>query len=303
MRSTLVVAATLALDGVLFGANFLVALHGGSRAVLSQAVSSLTDMVGGAMLLWGLYAANQPPTPVHPFGRGKERFFWAFTAGLVTFTLAGSLLLVVGLLQALHPGTVQDVQQGLVTVSFAGMVGAGSLAVILAEIRRDGLSVQGLLESSHQGMKTVFLQDVVSLAGSGVALVGLGLDALTGNPRFDGVAASVVALLLLVTGVALAGETRALLVGKAMSDREATELLAIVERYPFVRQVLGMQSMLVGPEDILVALRVNFVDGLTTDEIEMHIDHLRFSIRTSFPAVRHLVIEPVSELGKPPAVP
>ena len=303
MRSGVVVVATLIVDAVLFAVNLAVALEGGSRAVLSQAVYAITDLVGGALILWGIVASNSPPNPRFPFGRGKERFFWAFSAGLVTFSLAGSLVAVSGLLELVHPVPLSDLPSDLAAVAATLVAAGASLSVIFHEVRREGQTVSQLLESHHQGMKTIFLQDVVSVAGAVVALTGIGLVAVTSDPRFDGIAATIVGGLLLVTGFALAAETRELLVGRAMSVDEGRAILSLVERYPFVRGVLGMQSMLLGPDDVLVTLRVNFVDGLTTDDIEMHIDHLRFSIRSGFPQVRHLIIEPVSERPRRQAIP
>ena len=103
-----------------------------------------------------------------------------------------------------------------------------------------------------------------------------------------------VGVLLSVTGVLLAGESRELLVGKAISPGEARRVLDLVEKDARVRKVRGLQSMMLGPEDILVALRVNFQDGLTTDQIEGAIDQISARLRESFPMMRHLLIEPES---------
>ncbi|HTT26000.1 MAG TPA: cation transporter, partial [Thermoplasmata archaeon] len=96
MRSTVIINATLLLNAALFSVNILVAIQSGSRAVLSQAVYCVTDLVGGIMLLWGFVVSRRPANPNHPFGYGKERYFWSFVAALVTFTVAGFVVLVSG---------------------------------------------------------------------------------------------------------------------------------------------------------------------------------------------------------------
>jgi len=110
----------------------------------------------------------------------------------------------------------------------------------------------------------------------------------------DGVAASAVGAILVATGFVVAAETREFLVGKAISRSSARLVIGVVERDPRVRKVRGFQSMLLGPDDALVALKVNFQDGLTTDQIESAIDQVSLELRMAFPALRHLIIEPES---------
>jgi divalent metal cation (Fe/Co/Zn/Cd) transporter len=150
------------------------------------------------------------------------------------------------------------------------------------------------LESSHQGLKTIFFQDLVSVLGSAVAFAGLLFVFRYHDWSIDGYTASAVGLLMIATGFVLAAESRDLLVGKAISPAQARQILQLVERDPRVRKVRSLQSMMLGPEDVLLALRVNFQDGLDTDQIESTIDQLSLSMRGSFPGLRHLVIEPES---------
>ncbi|MCI4338262.1 MAG: cation transporter, partial [Thermoplasmata archaeon] len=116
MRPRYVYTATVVIDLLLVGLNGFVALVGGSRIVLSEAVFSAADLLGSAMLLWGLVVSLRPPDENHPFGRGKERFFWAFAASLVTFSLTGLGVFLVGFQQYSDPHVVSDVGLGLVVV-------------------------------------------------------------------------------------------------------------------------------------------------------------------------------------------
>lgn len=294
MRTQVVIYATLALNAALFVSNLFVAVISGSRAVFSQAVYSLTDLIGAILLLWGFVASQRPPTYEHPFGHGKERFFWGFSASLVTFTIAGLLVLTDGLGQVVAPVPLEHVGAALAVVGLTLVLSIVGIWVTLRELRRAQQSLATLLESSHQGLKTIFYQDLVSVFGAVVAFGGIAIVFRTHNPAIDGAAASLVGLLLIATGLVLAAESRELLIGKAISPEHARAMLAIVERSPSVRKVRSFQSMMLGPDDILIALRVNFQDGLTTDQLEAAIDQVTASVRAVFPTVRHMIIEPES---------
>ncbi|MHB8352579.1 MAG: cation diffusion facilitator family transporter [Thermoplasmata archaeon] len=294
MRRSLILSVAILLDAGLFVLNLVVAHSDGSRAVLSQAVFNIADLVGSGMLAWGVLASRRPPDVDHPFGYGKERFFWAYTASLITFTLAGAAVLVEGLSQAVVPHPVVDVRTALLVVGITLGTSVGEVLLILRELAADRHPVQDFLGSSQQGMKTIFYQDLVGTVGSAFALGGLIAVDLTGNPVLDGIGAAGVGLLMLLTGILLASESRALLVGKALSRSEGGRIVVLVKRDPRVRNVRSLQSMLLGPDDALLALRLNFVDGLTTDDIERAIDDIGRELRSAHPVLRHVIIEPES---------
>ncbi|HKV89762.1 MAG TPA: cation diffusion facilitator family transporter [Thermoplasmata archaeon] len=292
MRPQVIIGATVALSAVLFVVNLLVAVRSASHAVLSQAIYTVTDLIGGALILWGFVASQRPPTYDHPFGYGKERFFWGFTGSLVTFTIAGLLVIVDSAGQIVDPAPVTDLPQSLAVVGVTLLFSGIGILVTLRELRHGKETLSNLLGSAHQGLKTIFYQDVVSVFGSIVAFVGIAIVYVTHKTVVDGIAAFGVGILLFLTGLVLAAESRPLLVGKAVSPEQARTILQIVERDARVRKVRGFQSMMLGPDDVLVALRINFQDGLNTDQIENAIDQVSLALRQTFPAIRHLVIEP-----------
>lgn len=294
MRRSLILSVAIVLDAGLFLLNLTVAQADGSRAVLSQAVFNIADLVGSAMLAWGVLASRRPPDVDHPFGYGKERFFWAYTASLVTFTLAGAAVLLEGVSQSLVPHPVVDLRIAVAVVSVTLATSLGEVLLILRELAADRHAVQDFLESSHQGMKTIFYQDLVGTVGSAVALGGLIAVDLTGDSVLDGIGAAGVGLLMLLTGILLATESRTLLIGKALSRSDGGQIVAMIEQDSRVRKVRSLQSMLLGPDDALLTLRLNFEDGLTTDEIERAIDEIGQRLRTAHPVLRHVIIEPES---------
>lgn len=294
MRTQVVVWATIVLNAALFVVNLDVAISSASQTVLSQAVYSLTDLVGSLLLMWGVVASQRPPDYEHPFGFGKERFFWAFSASLVTFTIAGLLVLNDGIRQLLDPAPVGNLLAALVVVGATLLASVIGIWVTLRELRRAREAIEVFLDSPRLGLKTIFYQDMVSVVGSVVAFLGIAVVYETGNDAVDGLAASLVGVLMILTGLVLAAESRELLIGKAISPAQARAVLDTVGADRQVRKVRSFQSMMLGPEDVLIALRVNFQDGLDTDQIEKAIDRVSASVRGAYPQVRHLVIEPES---------
>ncbi|MCI4330408.1 MAG: cation diffusion facilitator family transporter [Thermoplasmata archaeon] len=294
MRPLVIVWATVILDAGLFVVNLFVALISGSHAVLSQAVYNAADLVGGVMLVWGYTVSQKAPTYDHPFGYGKERFFWSFAATLTTFTASGLAVFADGFLQIVSPQPVGHLGAALAVVGATLAVSFAGIYVTLRELRQSRETLTDLLESSQQGLKAIFYQDIVSVLGSVVAFFGIVVVYRTQDFAADGITACGVAILLIATGFVLAAESRELLVGKAVSPEQARAVLALIERHPRVRRVRGLQSMMLGPDDALLALRVNFQDGLTTDQIETVIDQVSSTVREEFPSVRHLIIEPES---------
>ena len=294
MRPQVIIVATLVLNALLFVANFLIADLSGSRTVLAQAIYTVTDLIGSALLLWGLHASRRPADYHYPFGRGKERFFWAFVSILITFTTAGIVALVTGIEQAIDPQPITHIGLALLVVTASLGVSLVGIWVTLRELRMGRETLQALLESANQGLKSIFYQDFVTIAGAVVALVGLALVYRTHLDAIDGITASLEGFLLVATGFILTAESREYLIGRALAPTVARDILGLVERDARVARVRTVQSMQLGPDDALVALRINFQDGLTTDQLETAIDQLSLAVRSAYPIVRHLIIEPES---------
>jgi cation diffusion facilitator family transporter len=294
MRPQVIIVATLLLNAVLFGVNFVVAVASGSRAILAQAIFTLTDLVGSGLLLWGVYLSRRPATYEYPFGRGKERFFWAFVSIVVTFTVAGVLALTEGIDQIVAPVPLSHLGEGLLVVGATIAVSAASIGVTLRELRLSRQTLTHLLESANQGLKSIFFQDLVSIVASFVAFGGLIVVYQTGTWAVDGASAAIEGILLIATGFVLTLESREYLIGRALEPADARAMLAIIERVASVSKVRSFQSMQLGPDDALLALRINFHDGMTTDQIEAAIDQIGADLRTAYPVLRHVLIEPES---------
>jgi cation diffusion facilitator family transporter len=294
MRPQAIFWAQILINTVLFGVNYTVATISNSRIVFSEAIYIAADLVAVIMVLWGFRASQRPPDATHPFGRGKERFFWSFTATLVTFTLSGLFVISGGISQLSSPQTVGYLGWAVLVIGLTLGASVIGILITLRELRRNRETVANLLDSPHQGTKMIFYQDVVSVFASIVAFIGILIVFRTHSEFADGLASILIGVLLLMTGFVLAAESRELLVGKAIPFSQGRKVLEIVSADPRVRSTRTFQSMMLGPDDVLLALKVNFRDGLTTDELERAIDDLAVQIRKALPSTRHLVIEPES---------
>ena len=294
MRPQVIIVSTLLLNASLFAVNLLVAIASGSRAVLAQAIFTLTDLVGSGLLLWGLYLSRRPASHEYPFGRGKERFFWAFVSIVVTFTVAGVVALTEGIDQIIAPETLRYIGEAVLVVGLTLVVSIAGIWVTLRELRLSQRTLASLLESANQGLKSIFYQDLVSVMASIVAFIGLLIVFTTHNAFADGISAALEGLLLIAMGFVLTAESREYLIGKALDPSDARAMLAVIERNPAVAKVRSFQSMLLGPEDALLALKINFQDGMTTDQLEVAIDQVTAALRAAYPVLRHVLIEPES---------
>ena len=294
MRPQVILAATLFLNASLFALNFYVALASGSRVVLAEAIYAITDLTGSGLLLWGLVLSRRPADFEHPFGFGKERFFWAFVSIVVTFTTTGMVALVTGLEQAFDPHVITRLGEGVLVVSATLVVSLVGIWVTLRELRIARETLATLLESAHEGLKSVFYQDLVAIVGAILALAGLLVVDRTHDYSLDGTIAALEGVLLIATGFVLSAESREYLVGRALDPNIARSMISLVERDPRVARVRSAQSMQLGPDDALIALRINFQDGLTTDQLESAIDQVGLALRSTYPVLRHIIIEPES---------
>ena len=294
MRSQVILLVTLLLNAGLFTLNLFVAVISGSRTVLAEAIYAVTDLAGSGLLLWGLYRSRRPPDYEHPFGFGKERFFWAFVSIVVTFTTTGVVALVTGIDQAVEPHAVTHIGEGLLVLGATVAVSSVGIGVTMRELRIARRTLASLLDSAHQGLKSVFYQDLVSIVGAIIAFGGLLIVYRTHDYALDGAVAALEGFLLVATGFVLTAESREYLIGRALDPDVARAVLALVERDPRVARVRSAQSMQLGPDDALVALRINFQDGLTTDQLESAIDQVSHELRTMYPVLRHIIIEPES---------
>jgi cation diffusion facilitator family transporter len=275
--------------------KFVAAGITGSSAMLSEGVHSLVDTSNEVLMLYGMRRAARPTDLAHPFGHGRELYFWAFIVALLVFALGAGVSTYEGVRHLRHP---EPMTRPLVNyaVLAASLVFEGiSWTVAMREFRRakGGLGwFEAFRQSKDPTTFTVLFEDTAALAGLLVALAGIALAQWTGDPRWDGAASLAIGLLLAVTAMLLVRETKALLLGESADRTVRDDILRIADADADVRCANGVITQQFGPDTVVAALSADFHDRLTTPEIEACIRRIETGVQQAHPEVVALFVKP-----------
>ena len=298
-ESKIVVFGALVANVLIALAKFVAALFTHSTAMLAEGFHSLADSVNQVFLLLGMRLASRPADPKHQFGYAKERYFWAFIVAVSIFAIGAAVSVYEGVHRIV---AARDPRAALHHPSWALGVLLVSLALESASFTlavRETLRVKGrrslrqmIDESRDPVVLTVLFEDSAAIFGLLVALAGLLLSWATGNMLFDGLASVIVGIALALVAYFLARETKDLLLGESVPLADSKRIQEIIEQSTEVDRLIMQRTMHFGPDQALAALKVKFKDGLSTARIEAAIDALERELRSEFPCLRAIWIEP-----------
>ena len=286
-------------------ANFLIAVTkfvaaaiSQSSAMLSEAIHSLADTGNQLFLLRGHAVAASEPDVRHPYGRGKELYFWAFMVAVVLFVGGSVLSVLTGIDRIRNPESSEEGYWLAMGVLVIAAVFEGSIALRPAlkqfNAERAGRSIpRSIQESKDPSLVVVVFEDVAALIGLAVAAVGLTLSRITGNGRWDGLASVLIGLVLAGVAWFIATEMKSLLIGESATREERSRIRAATLGVDEVQRIDRLLTMQLAPEEILVNMDVAFDDGLDTDQLEAAIRHIEGVIEEAVPSARKVFIEPV----------
>ena len=267
----------------------------GAASMLAEAVHSVADSGNQALLLWGGASATRPPTDAHPFGFGRERYFWAFVVSLVIFVLGALFAIYEGISKFFDPHELTSPMVA-VTILVAGIVLEGfsfRTAVVEAAKQKKQLGWWAFIRGTKSPeLPVILLEDLGALLGLALALVGIGLSSLTGDPRFDALGSICIGVLLGVIAVVLAIEMRSLLIGEAATAEDRAAIRQALAETRSVDRVIHMRTQHFAPDQLLVALKVQFEAGLNSEGIADGINDAERRIRARVPAATLIFIEP-----------
>jgi cation diffusion facilitator family transporter len=273
------------------------ALMTGSGSMLAEALHSVADSGNEALLLWGRREAKQPPTATHPLGQGRATYFWSFIVALLLFSMGGVASVYEGIRKLSAGETVQSPWLAIGILVFAAVAEAISLYVPLRQINR----VRGKRSLWHWFRTTrrseliiVFGENAAALAGLGVALVAILLTIVTGDPVYDAVGSMVIGGLLVVVALAIAAQTKSLLIGESASPRVRHDIKAFLRAWPGVAAVREFITLQHG-EDVFVAVKAELRGTPSTREFEAAIAACEAGLKAAFPEVRWIFFEPSGE--------
>lgn len=275
-------------------AKFVAFLFTGSAAMLSETIHSLVDTGNGSLLFFGLRRSQRPGDETHPFGYGKELYFWSLVVALLIFAVGGGLSVFDGIEHIRHPTPLRDLVWSYSTLGAAVLFEGYSLFVSLREFQSsEGVapSLSAIHASKDPSNFTVIFEDTAAVAGLLVALLGTLAGQFLGWPLADGIASVVIGLLLMAVAVVLVAESKNLLIGEGADRSTLQQLRALAAAIPGVDRVGYPFTMYFGPDRILLTLNIRFAATLSRDGIEQTTDRIESAIRARFPRIQHIFIE------------
>jgi cation diffusion facilitator family transporter len=289
-----VLAAFLANLGIAC-AKFVGFAFTGSASLLAEAVHSVADTGNQGLLFLGGHRAARAPTLDHPFGYGRERYFWAFVVAVVLF-LAGSLFaLQEGLTKLRDP---HELTSPIWAVGIL-LVAIGMEGLALRTAAREANRFRGdeswwtyIRRAKNPELPVVLLEDLGAVTGLLFALTGVGLAILTGDGRFDAAGSIAIGLLLGVIAIVLASEMKSLLIGESARPRVTAQIREAIAAAPHVRRILSLRTLHIGPDELLVGAKVELDGELTFAEVARAVDEVESRVRAEVPAARFIYVEP-----------
>lgn len=290
-----IIAAFLANLGIAI-AKFIGFLITGAASMLAEAIHSLADTGNQGLLLLGTKRGAQPPDDRHPFGYGRERYFWSFVVAIILFTVGAAFALYEGYEKILHPHHLDAPMVAVVILSVAIVLELFSLRTAVQEsrpLKGDQTWWQFIKRTKNPELSTVLLEDVGALMGLVFALLGVGLSELTGEARFDAVGSLAIGALLAAIAYILANKNRSLLIGEAADSKHIERISAAVNESEAVERLIHLKTLQLGPEELLVTVKADFSPDITSVEaVATAIDMIEARIRLVAPEARLIFIEP-----------
>jgi cation diffusion facilitator family transporter len=288
-----IVAALLANAGIAV-AKFIGWGITGSSSMLAEAVHSVADTSNQGLLLLGTRTARRRPTAEHPFGYGRDRYFYSFVVALLLFSLGSVFALYEGIDKLRHPHELTSPMVAVVILVVAIVLESFSFRTAIQESNKVRGKVswwQFIRQSKTPELPVVLLEDAGALLGLVLALFGVGLTALTGDPVWDALGTLCIGVLLGVIAVVLIIETKSLLIGEGANPSMLRQIVAELEAGR-VDRVIHIRTQYIGPDEVLVAAKIAVSSHLSTMQVAQAIDDAELRVRSRFPEARLIYLEP-----------
>lgn len=289
-----VVYAALAGNSLIAITKFVAAGITGSSAMLSEAVHSLVDTGNQGLILLGIKKSTKPADQRHPFGYGMEIYFYAFVVAILIFGLGAGISLYEGIHKVQNPEPIKDAYINYIVLGLAMVFEAGALWIALKEFRST-MGEHGYFAAVRRAKDptvfTVLFEDSAAMLGLIVAFIGILVAQITGIAWIDGAASIGIGLILAATAAVLAIECKSLLLGEAAAPEVVSSIRALVNRRPEVKRVNELRTMHMGPNDIVLALSLDYDDALTSGKVEESISAIEVEIQNAQPSIKRIFIE------------
>jgi cation diffusion facilitator family transporter len=296
------VIALLANLGIA-ASKFVAAAITGSSAMLTEGVHSVVDCINQLLLMWGRHASRRPADERHPFGYGRELYFWSFIVAVLVFALGAGVSVYEGIIHIMNPEEAVSPIVAYVVLLVAFLLEGWSTIVAYKEFRISKGQLgwfEAIRNSKDPPAFIVLLENGAAMAGIIAAAVGLAISQLTADPFYDGAASVVIGVILAITACLLAYESKALLIGEAADREIITALHQLVEAKREVTAVGEILTVHSAPDEITAMLSVDFVDHITARRVEAVVCAIEKEVAEQYPIVRRLYIRPRSPVDMSP---
>ena len=288
------ILAAFAGNSLIAVTKFIAASYTGSSAMFSEGVHSVVDSGNQLLLLYGLRRSKKPADSKHPFGYGKEMYFWSFVVAILIFGLGAGICFYEGIHKISSPQPVTNPIINYLVLGIAIIIEAWTCWVAATEFKKskgDYGWVEAIHISKDPALFTVLFEDTAALLGLLVALIALALSEYLNLPVLDAVASIIISIILAVTAGLLAFECKGLLTGEGASEQVTTGINQIIDDCPGIIHVNEVLTLHLGPQDVLLTISLDFEDNLSSGDVEEAISALESRIKGMFPDIRRVFIE------------
>jgi len=266
-----------------------------SSSMIAEGVHSMVDTTNQLLLLYGIRKSRKPADATHPFGYGKELYFWSFMVSVLIFGLGGGISVTQGIRHIIDPEPLSDPTINYVVLGVSLVFEGASLWIAIREfdkLRKGEAWWAAIIRSKDPSSFLVLFEDAAAVVGLLIVLICLIIEHSFNLPVLDGVATLLVGLLLVGVSLILARESRSLLMGEGIAKSTQQQIASLALEDPAIVRVMNILSTYQSPEEIVLMLMVEFKDDLDTDEILAAIENVRANIRSKYPLVKHVLVQP-----------
>lgn len=289
-----VIYAALIANAIIAVVKFIAAAITGSSAMFSEGIHTTVDTGNQLMLLLGLKKAKKPADKLHPFGYGKEIYFWSFVVAIMIFAIGAGISIYEGIHSVMDPHPIENA-----IISYGVLGGAMVITGIawyfawkeFKRVKGDRGYFEAVQKGKNPTTFVVLFEDSAALLGLSVAIIGIGLSQWTGMPVFDGIASIVIGIILGTTAAWLAYETKGLLIGESADPHMLKEIEKELSSYKKIKNVNEVLTLHMGPNFILLNISVDFKDDIPSHQIEVTSAELSKQLKNNFPLVKRVFIE------------
>ncbi|MBV8326682.1 cation diffusion facilitator family transporter [Chryseobacterium sp.] len=287
--------SALAANLVIALTKFIAGAFTNSSSMISEGIHSTVDTANQLLLLYGIKRSRKPADESHPFGYGKELYFWSFVVSILIFGLGGALSIYQGILHIIKPEVMKDPFWNYIVLILSLIFEGTSLFIAVKEFNktRNGLRWwDAIIKSKDPGSFLVVFEDGAAVAGLLVVMILMGISHWLQIPELDGLASVIVGLILVFVSLILARESRSLLMGEGIAPETREKIAKLAEKDTAVVRTKSILSTYQSPEEVVLMLIIDFEDHLDTEEITETIHRIRDHIKNEFPFVRFVIIQP-----------